>query len=105
MSMNIGKLESGGALKADTCNWASNMRLNIVEQIHAAEEALRKNDYDDIRVLEVDWSNHLKNLWIGGMTKALYTLLGSTEREELYGIDLWLRFLTGIKSVLCAINK
>ena len=54
MSMNIGKLESGGALKADTCNWASNMRLIIVEQIHAAEEALRKNDYDDIRVLEVD---------------------------------------------------
>ena len=46
VAYHIGKLESGCALKADTCNWASKMRLNIVEQIHAAAEALRKNDYD-----------------------------------------------------------
>ena len=53
-SMSIGKLGSVGALTSDTCNGARNTSRLIVEQFHDTVEALRKDDYDDIRVLEVD---------------------------------------------------
>ena len=39
------------------------------------------------------------------MKKALCNLLGNTMREELYGINSWLRVSTSIKSVLHAADK
>ena len=44
-------------------------------------EALRKEKSDDIRVLEVYFWNHLRNVWLGGIKKALYALLGNMLRE------------------------
>ena len=73
--MNIGKLGSGGALTSDTLNWASKIRRLIVEKFYEYEESLSKDDSDDIRVLEVDCWNHLRNMEIGGMTKSLSTSL------------------------------
>ena len=77
----------------------------IFEQGHEAAEALIKDNSDDIRVLEVGCCNHLINVWLGGITKALSTLLFNTIREELDEIDLWLRVSTSIKSVFFAFNK
>ena len=74
-SINIGNLGSGGALTSDTCNGSRKTRRFIVEQVHEAEKDLRKDDSDDIRVLEVDYLNHLINMWIRGITKDLFTLL------------------------------
>ena len=64
-----------------------------------------KDDSDDIHVLEVDCWNHRRNVWLGGMTKALYILLCIAMREELDDIELQLKVLTSIESVICAVNK
>ena len=105
ISMNIGKLGSGGDLTSYTCNGARKTRRLIVEQVHEYAEALCKDGSDDIRVLDDDCWNHLRNLWLGGIKKDLSTLIGNTLREELYGIKLRLRVSTIIKSVLRVVNK
>ena len=78
--MNIGKLESYGALTSGTYTGARKMRRLIVEKNFEVAEALRKDDSDDIHVLEVDCWNHLRNFWLGGMTNPLSTLLCNTLR-------------------------
>ena len=103
--MNIGKLGSIGALTSDTCNGEIKTCRLIVDQVYEALESLCKDNYDEIRVLEVDCWNPLRNMWLGGMTKALSTSLGNKMREKLDEIDLRLRFSTSIKSVLFAVNK
>ena len=92
-------------MTSDTCNGARKTCHIIVEQVHEAVKDLRKDNFDDIRVLEFYFWNHLRNVWLGGMTKTLSTLLGNSIREELYEIDSRLRVYTSIKSVLCAVNK
>ena len=70
-SMNIGKLGSGSDLMPDTCNGARETRRLIVDQDHEAVEAFQKDNSDEICVLEVDCWNHLRNVWLEGMTKDL----------------------------------
>ena len=104
-SMNIGNLGSGRALTSDTYNGAWKTRRLIVEKCHDSAEALHKYDSNNIRVLEVDYWNHLRNVWIGGIKKAMYNLIGKKLREELYEINSRLRSSTSIESVIRAINK
>ena len=73
--------------------------------LYESAGALHKDNYDYIRVLEFDFWNHHINVWIGGMTKSLSTLLGTKMREVLYEINFYLRVSTRVKSVLLAINK
>ena len=68
-------------------------------------EDFRKDDSYYIRVLEVGCWNHLRKVWVGGMTNALSTIYGNTTREELDEINLRLGFSKIIKSVLIAVNK
>ena len=82
-SMNINKLGIGGDLMSDTCNGARKTQRLIDEQVHKAAEALRKYESDDIRVLEVGCWNHIRNLYLRGMTKKLSTLPENTIRKEL----------------------
>ena len=98
--MHIGKLGSGSALTPDTYNGARKTRHIIVDRVYEAVEAFRKYASDDICVLEVDCWNHLRNVWLEGMTKAIFTLAENTLREELYGIKSRLRVLASTKSVL-----
>ena len=79
-SINIGKLGSGGDLTSYTCNGESTTRHLIFEKVHETVETFRQDESDDIRVLEVDCWNHLRNVWIGGMKKALSNLIGNTMR-------------------------
>ena len=58
-SMNINKFGSGSDLTSNTCNGASKIRHIIFEQVHEAAEDVRKVLCDDIRVLDVDFLNHL----------------------------------------------
>ena len=78
--MNIGKFGRGGALMSDTCNGERKTHRLIAEKVHEAAEDLRKDDSDDIRILEVDYWNYLRNVWLGDMTNSLFTLLGNTMR-------------------------
>ena len=80
-SMNIGKLGRGSDLTSDTCNGERKNRCIIVEQVHEAAEALLKDDSNDIHVLEVGCWNHLRKVWLRGMTKSLSNLLENTIKE------------------------
>ena len=77
----------------------------IVKQFCEAAKALCKDNSDYIRVLEVDYWNHLRNVCLRGMKNDLSTLLVDTLREELDVIDLRLRVLTRIKIMLCDVNR
>ena len=68
-------------MKSDKHNGVRKTLCIIVEQVNEAAEYLRKDDSDCIRVLEVGCWNHLRNLCLGGITKSLSTLIGSTMRE------------------------
>ena len=92
-------------MTSDTCNGERNKCRLIVDQVHESEEDFRKYDSDDIHVLEVDFWNHLRNMCIGGMPKALTILLVNTLREELDDIDSRMRVSKNIKSVLRDVNK
>ena len=70
--MNIGKFGRGGALTSDTCNGARNTYCLIVDHVYEDAEDFCKDNSDVIRVLEVDCWNHLRNVWLVGMTKDLY---------------------------------
>ena len=61
-SMNIGKLGSDGALMSDTCNGARKTHHLIAEKVHEAAKYLRKDDSYEIRILEVDYWNCLRNV-------------------------------------------
>ena len=74
-------------MKSDKHNGVRKTLCIIVEQVNEAAEYLRKDDSDCIRVLEVGCWNHLRNVWLGGMKNAFYTLPGNTLMEELYEID------------------
>ena len=64
-----------------TCNGKRETRRLIIEQVHEATEDLRKDDSTGILILGVDCLGHLRNVWLGDMTKALYNLLVNTMRE------------------------
>ena len=83
-------------MKSDKHNGVRKTLCIIVEQVNEAAEYLRKYDSDRIRVLEVGCWNHLRNVWVGVMTKYLSDLLDNILREELDGVDLWIRVLTSI---------
>ena len=72
---------------SDTCNVTRNTHSIIAEEFNEAKEALCKDDSYNIRVLEVDFWNHYRNVWLGDMTKALSTLFGNTKMGELDEID------------------
>ena len=63
--MNIDKLGSGITLTSLTSNGARKTRRIIVDQVHDPAEALRKDESDDIHVLEVDRWGHHRNVWLG----------------------------------------
>ena len=92
-------------MTSDTCNGVRKTRRIILEQVNDAAEVLRKYEYDEIHVLEVDCCNHLRNVWLGGTKNSLYTLLVNTLREELDETDSRLRVFTGNKLVLRDYDK
>jgi hypothetical protein len=101
-AMNIGKLGSGGAVTSDTSNGARKTRRLLVEII---TEAVQEMSNDDVTVNEVDCWNHLRNLWLGGMTKALSRDLNIALKDDLDEIDSHLRINTNIDSILRAVDK
>ena len=100
--MNIGKLSRGGLITSDTCNAARKTRRIIVSKISEAATELRK---EGVNVLEVDCWNHLRNVWLGGMTKALSSHLRGILLNDLDNIEKRLRVSTSIENILRAVDK
>ena len=103
-AMNIGKLGSGGAVTSDTCNSARKTRRLLVDCIEEAARDLSP-DNENNHIIEVDCYNHLRNVWLGGMIKALSTYLNDELSDELECIDSRLRVSPNIEMVLRAVDK
>ena len=100
--IDFGKLSQGGGMTSDTCNAArKTRRLVVANVIKAAEEM----STDNICVLEVDCWNHLQNVWLGGMSKALSAFLNEHLTNYLEHIDPRLRVSTKIEMILRAVDK
>ena len=64
--MDIVKLWAGGAVTSDTCNSARKNRRLLLSLIQNIALQLGK---EKVLVNEVDCCHHLRNVWLGGMTK------------------------------------
>lgn len=89
--MDVNKLGDGGVVMTDTCNTAQKIRCIRLEHIDGA--------------LDLDCMDHLRNIWIGGMEKALAKYLNALLRSSLDDIDPKLRVTTSITAIMRAINK
>ena len=67
-SMNIGILSHGGGINSVTHNKSRKTRRIIVDPVE--KTALETIAYND-EVLKIDCWCHLRNMWLGGMTKEL----------------------------------
>ena len=80
------KTASYGTLTTNTFHGARNL-ARLLEQ--AIKEKCRANglNEDEINIFVLDCHNHLWNIWIGAMNKALSNLM----KEDLESIDSMLR--------------
>ena len=100
--MDIGKLSSGGGLKSGTCNAARKTRRILVSKI---SEAATEMNRECGNVLEVDCWNHLRNVWLGGMTKALSSYIRNIMINDLDSINARLHVSPKIEKILRAVDK
>ena len=94
----------GGAVTTDTCNTARKTSTIIKESIEQAAIIMQKPS-DDVSVIQVSCWHHLRNIWLGGMTKALSAYLNESLRDDLEYIDPALRVSPKIEMVLRAVDK
>jgi hypothetical protein len=89
--IDINKLADGGVIMTDTCNTAQKIRRILLDHIDGA--------------MDLDCMNHLRNVWIGGMEKALAKYLNALLRSSLDEIDPTIRVTTSITAIIRAIDK
>jgi hypothetical protein len=107
--MNIGKLGGTGAASTDTAAPARKQRRLLCAAVAQAAAEWHEIDPESsdqrLHVLEIDCWNHLRNVWLGGMAKALAGHLKTELKDELEAIDWRLRVSPGMESVLRAMDK
>ena len=89
--INIDKLGDGGVVMTDTCNAAQKLRRILVSIADG--------------VFDLDCMNHLRNVWFGGVEKALTKHLNELLRTSLDDIDTMLRVTASISAIIRAIDK
>jgi hypothetical protein len=89
--IDIGKLGDGGVVMTDTCNAAQKLRRILVSIADG--------------VFDLDCMNHLRNVWFGGVEKALTKHLNEILRTSLDEIDSKLRVTSSISAVIRAVDK
>ena len=73
--------------------------------IKSIEDAAALLSVEETVILEVDCWNHLRNVWLGGMTKELSKYLKVHLCEDLECIDSRLRVTPSIDMILRAVDK
>ena len=91
-SINIDKLGEGGAINTDTCNAAQKNRRILV-------------DYINGNVNEQDCMQHLRNVWINGVAKAVDKFMTEYLEESLEEISSFLRVSPNLAQVIRAFHK
>ncbi len=75
----------------DTCNTAQKVRCILVDMIVGA--------------YELDYMNHLRNVWFGNMEKVLSTYLNAILRTSLDDINPKLQVTALISAIIRAVDK
>lgn len=107
--MHISKLE-GGVINTDTCNAA---RLTSKLLAEAIEQAVNEKfvsggadaELKPVTVLRQDCHHHMRNVWIGAVTKRLSSYLNEVLACDLDAIDFRYRVSTMFDAVLRAVDK
>ena len=89
--IDIEKLGDGGVVMTDTCNAAQKLRRILVSIADG--------------VFDLDCVNHLRNVWFGGVEKALTKHLNELLRTSLDDINTTLRVTASISAIIRAIDK
>ena len=91
-SVNIDKLGGGGTITTDTCNAAQNICQLLVECINST-------------VHEQYCMQHLRNVWINGVSKAINNCLTEFLQERLEEISSFMRVSPDLDPVICEFHK
>lgn len=108
-SENMGLYKfQGASVNSDTCNAA---RLTTSIFVDKIEEAVKEKmeiegiDPSSALVLQQDCHHHLRNVWIGAITKNLSKYLDEVLKCDLEEIDNRYRVSTMMDSILRAVDK
>ena len=91
-SININTLGEGGTITTDTCNTAQKVHRVLVEYIVSTV-----NEKDDMQ--------HLRNVWINGVAKAVDKYMSKFPEESLDKISSFLRVSPDLAHVIRAFHK
>lgn len=78
--IDLNKLTKDTVITTDTCNTARKLRRVLVQMIKDVTN-------EDGEIFEFDCMNHLRNVWFGGMEKAVTQRLNAILRTSLDEID------------------
>ena len=92
------KLKKDTVVTTDTCNTARKLRRVLVEMIKDATDG-------DGEIFEFDCMNHLRNVWFGGMEKAVTQRLNAILRGSLDQIDPRLRVSASLSAIIRAVDN
>jgi hypothetical protein len=108
-SIHLSKLQDG-VITTDTCNAARLLSSMIAEKVEEAVQVKISEEGGDAASATInaycqDCHNHLRNVWIGAMTKRLSTYLNEVLASDLSGMYFRHRVSTMFDSVLRAVDK
>ena len=105
-SMGITKLD-GASITSDNCASAQATSDNLIERVEeAVTETLQIEGEDrDPVVLKQACHHHLRNVWIGAVTKHLSKYLNNLLAADLSAINFRYRVTTMMDGILRAVDK
>ena len=89
--IDLNKLGVDGVVMTDTCNTAQKLRRILVDRIDG--------------MIDLDCTNHLRNVWFGGVEMSLTKFLNEILRTSLDEIDSSLRVSSSISAIIRAVDK
>ena len=105
--MHMSKLE-GGTITTDACNAARLESSKIADEVvKAVKEKIAKEGLKDrdVLVLRQDCHHHLRNVWIGAITKRLSAYLDDILAVDLDAIHFRYRVSTMMDAILRSVDK
>ena len=105
--LDIAKLDRAN-INSDTCNGARKTTELIIEAVEVAARAKavkEGKDPNDVLVLQQDCHHHLRNVWIGALTKRLSKFLDGMLAADLDEINSRYRVSTMMDAVLRSVDK
>ena len=105
---DISKIGKGGAITTDTCNPARLLRSKLethVTEVTKYNAIADGEDGSDVLMNTIDFQNHLRNVWIGAITKRMSNYLNEILSCNLDAIDFRYYVSTMMDAVLQVVEK